>query len=50
MEALPYANISQESYPPLVESNAEDIAATAQEMLEELLQAPSLTDFIASWQ
>ena len=33
MEALTYANIAQAPYPPPVESNSEDLAATAWETL-----------------
>ena len=48
MEALPYENIVWSPYPPLLEFNDDDLAATSRETLEALRQASSLTDFIAS--
>ena len=50
MEDMPYANMAQAPYPPLVDLIGDKLATTAQETLEALTQPSSLTDFISYMQ
>ena len=47
---MTYSNMAQAIYPHPVELNVDKLASTAQEKLEALKQAPSLTAFISSRQ
>ena len=49
-EALPYADMEHESYPPLSELTVENLVATAKATTKDIHPAPSLLDLISSRQ